>query len=116
MSSLLDEISKDLKAKRLDYEAYLKQIAELAKKVWTGHAETMPEKVNTPGRRALYNNLGQDEVLAIQIDDVVKKTRPDAWRGVQAREQVIKAALYGVLQEADEVERIFLIIHQQQEY
>ena len=76
----------------------------------------MPEKVNTPGRRALYNNLGQDEVLAIQIDDVVKKTRPDAWRGVQAREQVIKAALYGVLQEADEVERIFLIIHQQQEY
>ena len=51
MSSLLDEIIKDLKAKRLDYEAYLKQIAELANQVWTGHAETMPEKVNTTGRR-----------------------------------------------------------------
>ena len=33
-------------------------------------------------------------------------------RGVQAREQVIKAALYGVLQDESEVERIFLIIKQ----
>ena len=116
MSALLDEIIKGLKAKRLDYEGYLKRIAELAKQVQTGQAEDMPEQINTPGRRALYNNLGLNQVLAIQVDDVVKKTRPDGWRGVQAREQVIKAALYGVLQEVDEVERIFLILYQQQEY
>ena len=36
--------------------------------------------------------------------------------GIQAREQVIKAALYGALQNEDEVERIFLIIKQQTEY
>jgi type I restriction enzyme R subunit len=47
---------------------------------------------------------------------VVKKVRPDGWRGVQAREQVIKAALYGVLQNVEEVERVFLIIKQQMEY
>jgi len=46
----------------------------------------------------------------------VKTTRPDGWRGVQAREQIIKAALYGVLQDVTEVERIFLIITQQPEY
>jgi len=33
-----------------------------------------------------------------------------------AREQVIKAALYGVLLNVAEVERIFLIIKQQKEY
>ena len=42
--------------------------------------------------------------------------RPDGWRGVQAREQVIKAAIYGVVQDAAEVERIFLIIKAQGEY
>jgi type I restriction enzyme R subunit len=35
---------------------------------------------------------------------------------VQAREQVIKQALYGILQNKAEVERIFLIIKQQKEY
>ena len=116
MSALLGEIIQNLKEKRLNYQEYLKQIAELAKQVQTGQAEDMPKQTNTPGRRALFNNLEKNEALAMQIDDVVKKTRPDGWRGVQAREQVIKAALYEVLQEADEVERIFLIIYQQQEY
>jgi len=34
--------------------------------------------------------------LAMHIDDQVRLVRPDGWRGVQAREQVIKAALYKV--------------------
>jgi type I restriction enzyme, R subunit len=72
--------------------------------------------LNTPGKRAIYNNLNQNEELALRIDETVKKTRPDGWRGVQARERVIQAALYGVLQDAAEVERIFLIIKAQQEY
>ena len=54
--------------------------------------------------------------MALRIDDAVKNVRPDDWRGVQAREQVIKAALYGVLQDVREVERIFLIIKAQREY
>ena len=89
-------------------------------------------------RRALYNNLKQGAdrtkrvaetfasygettkdpllTLAISIDETIKRVRPDGWRGVQAREQVIKAALYNILQNVDEVERIFLIIKQQKEY
>ena len=46
----------------------------------------------------------------------IKQVRHDDWRGVQAREQVIKAGLYGILQDKDEVERIFLIIKAQKEY
>lgn len=116
MSALLDEIIAARKAKAVEYEKYLKQIAELAKRLEAGQAEETPETLNTPGRRALYNNLGQSEELAIRIDEAVKRTRPDDWRGVQAREQVIKAALYDVLQDEGEVERIFLIIRAQREY
>ncbi len=116
MSALLDEIISARKAKAIEYEEYLKRIAELAKKVDAGKAEDTPEELDTPGKRALYNNLSQNEDLALRIDDAVKKVRPDGWRGVQAREQVIKAALYGVLQDVGEVERIFLIIKAQAEY
>ncbi len=116
MSALLDEIISARKAKAIEYEEYLKRIAELAKKVAAGQADDTPEELNTPGRRALYNNLNHDEELAVRIDKVVKDVRPDAWRGVQAREQVVKQALYGVLQNNAEVERIFLIIKQQKEY
>jgi type I restriction enzyme R subunit len=132
MSAVLDEIIAARKSKAIAYEEYLKRIAALAKRVQAGQAEDTPEQLNTPGRRALYNNLvsgmadssgsygktRRDGVLdlAIKIDETVKRTRPDGWRGVQAREQVIKAALYGILQNEAEVERIFLIIRHQREY
>jgi len=116
MSALLDEIIAARKANAIQYEEYLKRVAELAKRVEAGQAEETPKTLNTPGRRALYNNLNHDEGLALKLDEAVRTARPDGWRGVQAREQVIKAALYGVLQDVNEVERIFLIIKAQREY
>jgi type I restriction enzyme, R subunit len=116
MSELLDEIIAARKAKAIEYEEYLKRIAELAKRVEAGQANEMPETLDTPGRRALFNNLNQNEELAVRIDETVKKVRPDDWRGVQTKERIIKAALYGVLQDQGEVERIFPIIKAQKEY
>lgn len=110
MSALLDTIIKFRKAQADKYEEYLQLIAKLAEQVETGVEEETPEQLNTPGKRALYNNLNQNETLALKIDETVKQVRPDSWRGIQAREQVIKAALYGVLQDVAEVERIFKII------
>jgi type I restriction enzyme, R subunit len=116
MSELLDEIIAARKAKAIHYEEYLKRIAELAKRVEAGQASETPETLDTRGKRALFNNLNQNEELALRIDETIKKTRPDDWRGVQPKERVIKAALYGVLQDAAEVERIFLIIKAHKEY
>jgi type I restriction enzyme R subunit len=137
MSALLDEVIAARKAKAIAYEEYLKRIAELARKVEAGYAAETPKQLDTPGRRALYNNLrearssapvrtaasasatasGDDLLdLALKLDDAVKSVRHDAWRGNQAREQVIKNALYGILQSVDEVERVFLIVKAQREY
>jgi len=116
MSDLLDEIISARKAKAIEYEEYLKQIAEIAAQVETGQAEDTPEELDTPGKRALYNNLNQDEELALKIDESVKQVRPDDWRGIRAREQVIKAALNEILHDVNEVERIFLIVKAQKEY
>ena len=141
VGTLLDEIIAERKAKAIEYEEYLKRIADMAQKVEAGLEEDTPEQLkSSPALRALYNNLKgdgetpawadrEDEApdghagpgdpaleLALKIDDAVKQNRPDGWRGVQAREQVIKAALYKILQEEAEVERIFLIIQGQDEY
>lgn len=116
MSALLDEIIAARHAKAIEYEEYLNRIADLARKVEAGKAEETPATLDTPGKRALYNNLSQNEELALRIDEEVKKVRPDGWRGVLARERVIKASLFGVLKDKDQVERIFLIIKAQAEY
>lgn len=139
LSAQLQEIIAQRKAKAIAYEEYLQRIAELAKQVEAGQPPETPAALDTPGKRALYNNLkttarvsvtgtpigeepevyastGPGLDLALKIDAVVKAVRPDGWRGVQAREQIIKAALYGVLQDVSEVERIFLIIQAQPEY
>jgi len=116
MSALLDEIIAARKSKAIEYEEYLKQIGQLAKRVQVGDAENLPERIDTPGKRALFNNLGENESLAIKVDEAVRKARPDGWRGVRARELVIKAALFEVLGDQAEVERIFVIIEQQKEY
>ncbi len=134
MSALLDEIITERKAKAAEYEEYLGRIADLAKRVEAGVAEDAPEQLkSSPALRALYNNLKGDgdrrtEVggvtadgdsaldRALKIDAAVKRVRPDGWRGVYAREQVIKKALHDVLHDSTEVERIFLIVKAQAEY
>ena len=46
----------------------------------------------------------------------VREVRPDGWRGVSPREKTVKAALYDILKDEAEVERIFLVIKAQREY
>ncbi|WP_342305561.1 HsdR family type I site-specific deoxyribonuclease [Methanolobus sp. ZRKC5] len=138
MSALLDEIIAARKAKAIEYEEYLRQIAELVKKVESGQEDDTSEELKaSPALRALYNNIqipghktgdisegnarytsSNDPVLdlAIRIDETVKHVRSDDWRDVEPRENVIKQALFDILQDVDEVERLFLIIKAQDEY
>jgi type I restriction enzyme R subunit len=117
MSALLNEVLADLKAQRISYEEFLKRIAEIAKNVQTGKSDETPAKLNTPAKRALFNNLNGNEELALKIDETVRRVKPNAFRGNPAKENVIKAALMALLgNDTAEVERIFLIITAQKEY
>lgn len=116
MSILLQEIIKERKANAISYEEYLKKIAALAKNVFTGNAGNLPSKLKTKGQVALYNNLKKDENLAIALDEAVKYVKKADWRGNQQKENEIKRELFNVLKDTNEVERIFSIIKQQNEY
>ena len=132
MSKLLDELIKRRKEKAVKYEAYLKEIAALANQVAAGQAGNTPEQLDSPGKRALFNNLvdalpanvvaeGGDVRekalnLALEINSAVINVRSDGWRGSHAKEQNIKQALYLVIKDVPALERIFEIIVQQKEY
>jgi type I restriction enzyme R subunit len=58
MSALLEELIAARKAKAIEYEEYLKKIAELARKVVKGQEEHLPEELQrSPGLRALCHDL-----------------------------------------------------------
>jgi len=116
MSKLLNEIIKERKAGAVNYEEYLKKIAELAKRVSNPIRDDMPAGITTRAQQALYNNVGKDETLAIKIDEAVLRKRMADWRGDRPKENIIKAELYKILNDENEVERIFRIIKQQHEY
>lgn len=131
MSKLLDEVIKARKKEGLAYSDYLKKIAELAKQVQQGRDDSTPQSLDSPGRRAVYNQLrkvlnadaadgeGQgDKTLAIamKIDEHIKANRPNAWRGHQPKEQRIKELIHEVVQDVDVVESLFAIIKAQGEY
>ncbi|MCK9858316.1 HsdR family type I site-specific deoxyribonuclease [Paenibacillus sp. ATY16] len=116
MSVLLVAIIKERKENALSYEAYLKKIEELARRVENGKKESTPPTLNTQAKIALYNNLEKNRDLALAVHEAVMSYRPDGWRGNDAKEKVIKREIYGVLKDIEEVERIFTIIKNQDEY
>ncbi|MBL8326815.1 MAG: HsdR family type I site-specific deoxyribonuclease [Rubrivivax sp.] len=134
MSALLEEIIQARRDKAIEYEEYLRRMADLAKRVTLGQAEDTPPQLDTPGRRALYNNLKAQPpkgfnfaepaadgtepavALALRLHAAVTAARPNAWRGVRAKELVVQRALYDVLQDVDEVERFFRIVQQHPEF
>ncbi|HPN69558.1 MAG TPA: hypothetical protein PLZ32_08560, partial [Saprospiraceae bacterium] len=126
---------KERSANAISYEEYLRRIAELAKQVNSGKDEETPTRMDTKGKRALYNNLSKNEELAIRLDSVIRTKSPADWRGNKAKENMIKRCIYDVLiaenneygyQGAGDnndvykiehsVEKIFDIIKEQSEY
>jgi type I restriction enzyme R subunit len=58
MSQLLDALIKQRRTEALGYQEYLRKIVELTKKVSNPEVgSAYPKTVNTPAKRALYDNL-----------------------------------------------------------
>ena len=116
MSKLLEEIIRARREKAVEYEEYLRRIAELARMLMAGKDSETPAEVDTPGKRALFGALGGDVEKALRLDKAIKQARPEGWRGEMGRENGVKRAMYEVLGNLEEVERVFLVVWQQREY
>jgi type I restriction enzyme R subunit len=96
MSSLLAEIIKLRREKALNYQEYLEQIRELAKKVVNpsgNNKSSYPDSVDSAAKQALYDNFGNDEVLTTKIDTAVRYTKKAEWLGDRFKEREIANAI-----------------------
>jgi type I restriction enzyme R subunit len=100
MSELLDALIQQRKQEALEYAAYLAEIVELTRKVKNPEAGgAYPKSLDTAGKRALYDNLGQNEALALAVHEAVRYSMQDDWRSnpfkVKKVRLAIKTALGG---------------------
>jgi type I restriction enzyme R subunit len=117
MSTLLDELIKERKEELRNYKKYLARIVELSKKVKNpAKSATYPTSLNSNAKRALYDNLSQDEELTIALDAEIYHTKKDGWRGNIIKEREVKYAIRKHVDDDDEVDRVFELVKNQNEY
>ncbi len=117
MSVLLDIIIKLRKEQVVSYQEYLAKIVELTKKAKDpGNSESYPKTINSGAKRALYDNLNQDETLVLAIDEDLKYNKPDGWRGSKIRERKVKYIIGKHVKDKEKRDEIFEIVKNQGEY
>jgi len=122
MSILLDELIKLRKEKTEEYEKYLDKIVKLTRKVKKPNEKsTYPTSLTTNAKRALYDNLGKNEELAIALDKKIMATKKDSWRDNKIKLRQVRNAIKDVLKdfgitEDEEISRIFDIVKNQRDY
>lgn len=117
MSELLDTLIEERQNQAQEYEQYLASITDLARQVQNPTSGmTYPKSLNTRARRALYNNLGDNEQLALALDTAIQRTKKDDWRGNKIKEREVRYAIRNILQDEAQANKIFEIVKKQDEY
>ena len=97
MSELLDAMIKKRQAGAFAYEQYLTHMMDLARQVTNpANSTSYPSSMSTGAKRALYDNLGNNESLA--LDAEIEQARKDGWHGNRIKEREIQHAIYKPIQ------------------
>jgi type I restriction enzyme R subunit len=99
MSKLLDALIEQRRKGVVSYKEYLEKIAKLTKDATMpgGEPGGYPLRVKTAAQRALYNNLGKDEALAMAVDAGIQGSRMDGWRNNTMKTKKVRLAIRDVL-------------------
>jgi len=95
-------------------------LIEKVKEVRGKTKEIYPEKINSAGKQALYNNLGKNEELAISVHEAIVAYARHGWRDntVPAKMKQVRKAVRNALPDKteEELSEIMNIIIAQKEY
>lgn len=117
MSELLDALIKQRREEALDYQQYLQKVIEFTKNIHNpAGGAAYPTTLNSHAKRALYDNLGQDESLALAVNEAVLLHKRDDWRGNKIKEKEVRYAVKRVLNDDTLSENIFDLVKQQHDY
>ena len=117
MSELLDALIKERRAQALGYQEYLKKIVELTGQIKRpGDGARYPGTLDTPAKRALYDNLGEDEAIALAVHEAVTSTKQDGWTHNPIKTRMVRIAIKQVVRDDDKLEETLELVKNQQEY
>ncbi|MDR3337005.1 MAG: type I restriction endonuclease subunit R [Treponema sp.] len=118
MSAILEQLIKERREGVIAYEQLLEKYISLVRNVTRPEDNNAyPESIRKSGAlRSLYDNCGEDEALALRLHEAVIQSKQDRFRHNPVKENHIKRELFKILDDESEVERIFKIICEQEEY
>ncbi|WQZ81815.1 type I restriction endonuclease subunit R [Helicobacter pylori] len=116
LSSLLNDLILQFREKKLTYLEYLQQIQDLAKKVINKENRNYPKKINTNALKTLYDNLDENEALALEIDACIRGNKKGDWVGHNQKEKNLKIALRKIIDDEGLLENIFNLAKNIEEY
>ena len=117
MSVLLNELIKERKQQTIDYLNYLEKIKELAKDVISpGTNTSYPSSINSKAKQALYDNLEEDEELAVELDNAIRNNKLDGWRDGGIKEKKLRIEVNKIIGDPQKTIELMDIIKAQNEY
>ena len=118
MSELLDAIIEKRRQDALDYQQYLAELLEAAKQLGTKESDTKyPAWADNGAKRALTDYFFPDEHLAVEVDTIVRHTKPDSWVGNPMKERLVRNAIKRTLPEDfDRLDEVFELVKARHEY
>ena len=118
MSEVLEKLIEDRRKGVIAYQELIAKYLELASHVTKPEENSRyPESVrSSAAARALYDNCGENEELALKLHHAVLQSKQDGFRNHPVKENKIKRALYQILNDENEVERVYKIVVEQEEY
>jgi type I restriction enzyme R subunit len=118
MSQLLDAIIEQRRQGALEYQEYLAQLIEQARKLGTKESDTKyPDWANTGARRALVDFELPTEELAVDVDQAILLNKPDHWVGNAMKEKRVRLAIRKVLPAGyDRLDELFELLKARHEY
>lgn len=96
MSELLDALILERRKQSITYKEYLEKIKALAKQVIKPESEcptAYPQSIDSLAKRALYDNLDKNEVLAVKIDTAIRYTKKEDWVDDRFKEREVANAI-----------------------
>lgn len=85
----------------------------------TASGDSYPETINTPTKRALYDNLDQNEDLTDKVDAAIRLSKQADWQGHLIKERRITNAVHQTVSEYQidiDIEALINLVKAQQEY
>lgn len=118
MSELLDALIERRRQGAIEYQEYLDDLIEQARKLGSKESETAyPVWAASGALRALVDFGLPSEDLATAVDRAVRESKPDQWVGNAMKEKRVKRALRNALPaDYDRLDELFDLVRARHEY